>query len=280
MAETIQNIIDTQENFKEEVGDIYEAIHQEVTDEAQFEVDSTSRVAEYRLWEYVVAAISWLQQSLWDIKKAELEEVALNAPPGNARWLEQEARAFQLGYDIVFDPVTRQYGYTEEDEDSQIIKRVAIEDVNGVGILKVAKETNGVPEKLSDAELNAFQSYIQKIQVVGSNLSIVSLDADELTLPTLIKYDPIIPLEEVKSNVEEAINTYLSSIDFNGTFETIRLIDAVQLVDGVTDVIPGEYQFRISGQSITDFDRNYSAASGYFIIDPTNTLEDTLTYEL
>lgn len=76
--------------------------------------------------------------------------------------------------------------------------------------------------------------------------------------------------------VEDAINAYLAGIVYGGTFNKTKCVDAIQNVQGVTDVELGTVQTKTSTGSYTVVTgNNYTAESGCFI---SEELSNTITY--
>lgn len=259
--------------------EIYEEINQEIITDASLGATSTSKTAEHRLLIYDVTEISNILQGLWEIMKSVLVSAADAVPTCNAAWWDREIRKFQYGYTLTLDSITKKYYYDVEDSDAQIVTSVAVIDQSGKGVIKVAKEG---PVALTASEKSALSSYIKKLQPLGSNIVLISQDADVIRLPLSIYYDPIIPLSTVQANVEEAINTYLSSLDFQtgktGTFYTTYLIDAIQAVEGVVDVVAGVIQASQSNGVLATISRKYAPVAGYLTVHPDYSLSDTLTF--
>lgn len=279
MPQTIQEILQQQESFKEEVGALYQVISDDVeNDPTLADVQSASKTADYKLWMYIFAAISWLQQQVINRFRGEIQAIADAAPTCNDRWFEREVRKFQFGDPLLFDNETKKYFYAEIDEDKQIVKRVAVQDQNGRGIIKAAKEVGGEPFALSTSELNALIAYVRRIQPFGSNIGIISAQADLLRLFLNVTYDGLVPLATLQANVQAAIMDHIKNIGFNGTLWFIRLQDAVQQVEGIIDVEPVQLQAAQAGGPFTNWNRRYLPVSGYLDIDPDNALADTIEY--
>lgn len=260
--------------------EIYEEINQEVATDVRLGATSASKVAEFRLLQYVVTSISEILQGIWDIKKRELQAAADAVPSCNASWFEREIRAWQFGDNIILDTNTRKYGYAAIDAAKQIVTQVAITDQQGVGLIKVAKQG---PVALDITELNALKSYVKKIQPLGSNIVVISQAADIIKIQGTIYIDPIIETSVIKTNVETAINDYLASLAFqsdrNGTFYTTYLIDAIQKVEGVLDIELTSVSARQTGAAeLSHVSRIYTPVAGYFVVDPANPLDATLRY--
>ena len=85
MARTLQQILD----------EITNRIKTDPEVAPYIDVDTPSKVAEWKLWRYIVAVCIYLHEQLWDILKGELELIALRAVPGTAAWLQRQVLLFQ-----------------------------------------------------------------------------------------------------------------------------------------------------------------------------------------
>lgn len=266
--------------MSDQINEIYQAIDEAVTEDVALGATSASKVAEFRLIEYLVTAISNILQGIWDIKKRDLQAVADAVATCNEPWFAREISRFQYGDTLILNSQSKKYGYAEENLDAQIVTQVAVSDQGGVGIIKVAKDG---PSPLSNDERLALSSYVKKIQPLGSNIVLISQAADVIKLVGTIHVDPIIPVGTIQANVEQAINDYLASLAFQsdrkGTLYTTYLIDAIQAVEGVLDVTLSEVAVGQSGDvTLATVNRKYVPVAGYFVVHPDHALADNLTY--
>lgn len=282
MARTVTEILDQINTAKQRIGEIYTAINNEISADADLSaLTSVSKTAVYRLWMYIWAVMSFIQEELFGEAKAEMQTIVDNAIPGTDRWLALEVKKFQYGDSLSFDDETGDYFYAVIDPAKQIIFRVAISSNAGQSTVKVAKDDgSGNPIALSTDQLNALKSYIQQIQYAGSNIITVSLPSDKIKLPITIYYDAITPLPTLQSNVEAAINGYLAELDFNGTFYISKLVDAIQAVENVEDVVIGSVEARSDAGAFNPVSRIYLPVSGYLEVDSGFPLSTTITYEV
>ena len=285
MARTISDIylsIVTEKNNQPTLN----ALQPEIDSEQQLltDVSSPSKVADWRLWAYIVSIAIWVHENLWDLFKAEIDVKIAEAIPGTARWLRNQALLFQYGDILVWS--NNKYQYALIDSTKQIVKRCAVVDAGGILYIKVAKLVDNIPEKLSSAELLAFTEYINKIKFAGTICSIINIDADLLKLNFTINYDPLV----LKANgelinsettiypVEDAINNYIAGIEWNGTFNITKCIDAIQSVVGVVDPILTSGEGKAYNGAYAAINQNYQSTSGHMKIDPTFPLSATITY--
>lgn len=229
------------------------------------DLNSSSKVAIWRLWAYITAVTIFFHEKLWDLFKAELEE-KLKAIPGTDTWLANECRKFQNGDTLIFNN-DGTYGYSSLKPDDQIIKRVAVTGNFGASVVKVAgqDEEEGPLRELSPEELTAFQGYLGLIQYAGSSVTAVSNTSDKLKFSIEVFHNALVPLTTLEVNVQNAINDYLANLEFNGAFRVIKLIDAIQAVVGVLDVSIHSIEAKAADAvEFTNVSRVYEPSSGYF----------------
>ena len=251
---------------------------------------SPSAVSIWRLWTRIIAASLETEEQLNDLLRLEMEQLAREAVPGTADWLQKRVLEFQ--YDAlnpqIVTVIDGKATYTTVDASLRIVTRAAVvEQSNGRVLVKVAKDDGaGGLEPLNALELTALTGYLDAIGFVGIPIDSISLQADRLRFYVdiyyLRQYDPTI----VKANIITAVDEYLSNlsvIDFNGTITRSDLIEVIQHVEGVSTFLdfftpvlrpfatptPGGLQVLL--QRDTD--------AGYVISEDTPglTLDDTIT---
>jgi len=256
---------------------------------------SPSLVSVWRLWTYILANNLVTFEQLQDVFKAELEQIAREAVPGTADWLQNRVLEFQ--YDAtnpqVISIVNGKATYPTVDPSLRIITRAAIkEQSNGRTLVKVAKDDGaGGLIPITAIEENALISYLDAIGFVGIPIDTSSQFPDRLRFQGEVFYDGQFVETTVKTNVIAAINAYLSSIsidNFDGIVVREQIIDAIQSVSGVTGVdtlnvslIARPSSVPLTGSVIT-VSREYETAAGYIIEEDTagNTFNDTITMTL
>jgi hypothetical protein len=247
------------------------------------DMNSTSKVAVWRLLAYIVATAIWTHEVLFDLYSKEIDDKIANGIWGTARWYQTQSFLFQYGDSLVYNQVKQRYEYPVIDTAKQIIKRCSIvESQNGLLLIKVAKFAQN-PIPLSQPEKAAFTSYMQKIHFAGTWFQVITGNGDLLRIQYTIVYDPIIPFAILQPKVISAINNYISNLAFDGVFRVVNLIDAIQSVEGVVDVIVPNDSVKTRLSTIAPFSvivANHKPYYGYFRIDSTagNTLNDTLNF--
>jgi hypothetical protein len=224
------------------------------------DLSSSSKVAIWRLWAYIVAVAIWVHEQMFEVFKEEAEAIAAAAPAGTARWYQKKVFEFQFGDSLSF--VNNQYVYDPVDESNRIVTRCAVQDRgDGVVVIKVAKGTT--PGPLTSGEKSALEGYIAKIKFAGTRVAVVSLNADDIDISYDIYYDPIVPLATLQSAVQNAIEGFASSLEFNGEFRITKFTDALQAVTGVIDPVFQSATATPDGGSAAAFAVSYQPAAGH-----------------
>ena len=120
------------------------------------------------------------------------------------------------------------------------------------------------------------------LKPAGVVVRVRTAPADHIRIYAAISVDPMILSPEGlryrdgARPVEEAIKAYLRGITFGGTFNKTKLVDAIQAVEGVTDVLLTACQARTHSGAYKDIEgNNYTAYSGSIVDD---NLTSTLRY--
>lgn len=246
------------------------------------DLTSNSKVAIWRLWAYITAVAIHTHEVLWSLFKTEVQEIAALAITGPAIWYQLQVFLFQYDDSIFYNTTTNKYEYEVIDETKRIVKRCAVlENETEILTLKVAKEENGDLIALTNDEQMSLAAYIKKIRFAGTRFQIVSGNGDILKVNGAIYYDGIHSRATVQNNVENAIIEYIAGLPFDGKLFLIRLIDKIQLVEGVIDVAFTNVQTKpLASNNFTTINRLHTPQFGYYIIDDTvgNRLQDTLMY--
>lgn len=221
---------------------------------------------------YIVAFCAYGIEVMMDTFRSEVtEQIAQNIVP-TTRWYYTQARKFQYGDQLVYDESTQQFGYAVTDESKQIVAYCAVKDRGGSIQVLAAKDSGGKPAVLASGELSALRSYLNSVKVAGVILDVQSIAADSIQIQATVQVDPqVIGTDGVRISdgtraVEDAVDAYLAGIQYGGTFNKTKCVDAIQNVDGVLDVTLGEVKVKTAaatGYTVLE-SNNYTAASGCF----------------
>lgn len=234
-------------------------------------IDAGSAVSEWRLWAYIQAVQIHLLEVLFDLFKEEIDEKAAAAIVGTLPWYQKIALEYEPGVSLVL--LNSRWVYESPDESNRLIKAAAAVANGSTIFIKVAKGDGGDPEgltALSGAELTAFSGYIQDRGFAGDIFNISSLNGDTLEVEISIYYDAFLGGPTVEAAVEAAIEVYTGALDFDGVVKAIKLIDAIQAVEGVRDVVVTSLTGK-NGVNTTVFTREYETKAGYITYDSGNS---------
>jgi hypothetical protein len=165
------------------------------------------------------------------------------------------------------------YGYPVVDATKRIVKFCATSAIDRQVTIKIAKDDgSGQPQQLSSDELQAARSFVNTIQDAGTLINTISFAADVLLLDINIYFNAQFGQSTVLDNVKKAIKTYLQKLKFDGTIELLKLIDAIQAVQGVTDVLINNASAKSESSAYQTFNRVYNASAGYASLNETDSI--------
>ena len=269
---------------KDRIIELKEQIEGEVIgDPALSDLNSTSKVAIWRLWIFITAVSMWLHEFLWVKYRVVLEEAARFVQSHTAAWYQQKVMEFQNGDTVqvvngavVYDPII---------EANRIVKAAAVVESFGASgsllTVKAAKEVSGSLTALSSGELTNLDNYVNAFKDAGVQTNVVSLNPDVLKVQAEIFYNPTQDLATFQTAIESAFNAYLKNLPFDGVLRRISIIDALQTVTGFVDVDIAILQASVAYTSTPSFQTinlSYETVAGYIVIDPNFPLSSQLTY--
>lgn len=228
---------------------------------------------------YVVASAAALLEYMFDWFTEDVDNVVNSERYGRKGWYEKTAKAFQYqdgnGTDYELDTDTG--AYAVYDEDARIVRHTSAISGNGFGVtLKVAKESNGDLAPLSADEKTAFEAYINRLKPAGVPVTVISRNPDRLALKMAVWYDPLIFSESAAmQKVKGVISEYLKSIEFNGEFVTMTMVDRLQAVSGIDIVEASEVSAKHEGYGYVRIERDarYIPLPGYMTLGDDADLE-------
>lgn len=182
---------------------------------------------------YVVAACAAFVENLFDWFTADVDERVNEDRYGRKGWYEKTALKFQMGYPL--NEETGRYDTVVEEGNMALIVKHASACSNGFGVkLKVAKGETGSLSPLEPSELTAFETYINRLKPAGVPVTVVNRSADLLALDMAVYYDPLVFTEaSALQKVKDTVTAYLQSIEFNGEFTVMTMVDRLQSVTGI-----------------------------------------------
>ncbi len=254
---------------------------------------SNSQVAIFRnLLHTGAVEISVLEQ-LIDAYIADIESIINAQAIGSIPWIRAKILEFQNGDYVELNTTTFEISYPEVNEANKIITRCSVKETGNLVVqAKVAK--SDPPTALSAPEKTALSDYLTIIKPAGTQINIISEEADRLYIVGTIYYSGQYSAV-IQDNVEAALTSYMvnlsSSDNFDGTVTVLGITDAIQEVAGVKDVAITEVGGRPNSIAFASRSvvyklssginlREYNTLSGYIIEEDESgqTFADKLTF--
>jgi len=251
-------------------------------------LDSTSKVAVYNLWAYIVASVIWVLYQFHDLYTQETDAKIKAQKVYSLLWFRDKALDYRHGHPLVKEGYNLVYddtGYTDEEiEDAKVVKRAAVIELEVTNrtilFVKCATEIDGDLAKLTDPQKQGVVDYFKRIKPAGTKLEVFSDTADDLKLTIDFFYDPLVLTETGaridgtnNTPVQNAIRDYLKNLRFNGEFSVSELEDILQALSGCSDreayITNAEANFQtpVNWEVVNDI---YIANSGYMDITDVN----------
>lgn len=265
------------------IAEIQEQMYDELADQQAAGnltgLTSTSKVAIYKLWIYIVSVAISVFENLQDVFRTELEDYAKTVAPATHAWIRAKVFEFQYGDSIqLIDLVPK---YATIDTSKQIVTRCSVKTSNQQKVIvKVAK--SDPPVALATLEETALGAYLDAILPAGVQLSLVNRTSDKLYINASVYYNGQYAVT-IKADVIASINNYLSSLPFDGVVKVSAIEDAIQKVTGVTDIVINQVKARPDSTSFSSASvvtRYWDTVAGYIVEEDTSgqTFSDTLTF--
>lgn len=255
---------------------------------------STSATAYWILWSFITAVAIGLLQQIMAIFFDEIETVVAESVPGTPPWIQNEVLKFQYSTDTpqaVQINADFTIGYAVINATLRIISNCAVV-VTGTGVLNI-KVTTGSPAAPIDSNQNiALFSYLNTVLPAGQNITIVSVNADEVAAYGTVYYNGQYNAS-IQANVIAALNSYIATFStstalggsFNGTVKISDIENVILGVPGVVDWVPSQISVTPSGFGSVDLilastiiSRDYQTYSGYIKNEVANPFSSTLLF--
>lgn len=249
------------------IKEIQDAIHADLV--AKGIILSTSTVAEWRLWTYVVAVVIHSFEVILNQFRDEIDALTNKITPGTVRWYAEMCYRFQNGHELLFDNKTAMLHYADDVESARIIKVVAItEGVNKLFIKAAKINSEGKIVPLSEDERYNFTGYIDAIKFAGVETDVISTTEDKIKYDMQIYYDPAIPVTIVRDNIHKSLDAFKTAIGFDSMLYLQKMLDVVMDVPGVITINLNSISRKgATDATFIDFNVFSELASGYFDYD-------------
>jgi hypothetical protein len=242
--------------------------------EALQEITSTSKVSAFGGILFMVSfAIDSLCE-MFEIFKQQVFTQSNEKERRTANWYRQKALDFQYGYELVEgkDYYDNSELTEAEIEQSKIIKyAIAVEESDKSTLyIKIA---NADKQPLTGDQLEAFTNYINDVADMGVHITVRNEASDNLQLNLNVWYNPTLLNEngtELNSSnepVKEAIQTYLSNLNFNEEYINMKLIDALQQLPAVKIVEVSYSSYKYGVLNWQPINGRYTPYAGHISIN-------------
>jgi len=233
-----------------------------------------SKVSIESIFFYVVAFAIHILERIFYTEKEKLTQYVESLRPHTRDWYVTKLKSFQFGHGL-----NKEGGYAIIDEDAQIIKHCSLRVVNGVLEFRIANDTGGVPQIISENDISSIYSFAVRVFDAGVHFRIFSSNPDIYRCNLLINYDPLV-LDSKGRRIDgtddtpviDAINSYFRSFPFDSEFSNMALTDALQEVEGVRVAqLTGSWAIppSLGEQVITS---TYISRSGYMAFNETSSM--------
>lgn len=231
---------------------------------------------------YIVASAIFVVESLFDVLKSDVDTSLAQRLVHNRQWYVNLAMAFQFG-----DAINPETGsYDETDEAKQVVDYAAVDEIAGQLYLKVATSEGENMAPLNTSELTAFTTYINKVKDAGVKITVISDAGDDLRLSVDIMYDPMVLdengllLEGGGEPVKDTIMSFIKTLPFNGEFQVVALVDALQKTEGVVIPTVLSAESKYAANDWQNIDARVKPNAGYMVIDEANLTINYRPYDV
>jgi len=234
---------------------------------------STSNVAIWLLWTWVVASCQWVLETLFDVFVANVLAILAAQKPHTLQWYVTKAMAYQYGVSLPADSDV--YAVVPPADPTVLVVNfaAAVELPNLVRI-KVATLTGGVLGPLSSGQLTGLTTYMGKVKDAGVRLQITSGNGDNLQTGWTIYYDPTVLTatgERIDGTentpVLDALNAFVDALPFNGVLIYNAMVAAIQAVPGVIIAENNVAQANYGATPYVSVNPIYTPDAGYLVVD-------------
>lgn len=206
----------------------------------EFSNDSKMSVLNGVAW--MVAALIYTFESILDVFAVDVSETLESRINGTPRYYADALLNYQKGDRLVVREDGLAFGYASIDPSKRIITQVSYvestdsQNVDSKLILKVATGERGALHEIKAEELTLITAYINQLKFAGTRIEVISRKGDVLIPRVTVYWDGAVPEAEIYDALDEALYTYVMSIDFDAAIYVNRVWEAIRSVEHVTDV--------------------------------------------
>lgn len=224
----------------------------------EFSNDSKLSVMNGMTWAF--AAVIYSFETLLDVFTLDISTAINSRVNGTPLFYVNALLQYQKGDELTVREDGLAFGYNEIDETKRIISQVSYSesssDVNldNKLILKVAQGEKGHLSPVTGDDLVLITSYLNKIKFAGTRIEVTSSEGDVLIPKLSVYYDGAIRETEIYDLIEEKLNDYMMTIDFDSSIYVSKIIEAIKNAEHVTDVYINETANPEQGVFLASYD--------------------------
>lgn len=224
----------------------------------EFSNDSKLSVMNGMTWAF--AAVIYSFETLLDVFTLDISTAINSRVNGTPLFYVNALLQYQKGDELTVREDGLAFGYNEIDETKRIISQVSYSesssDVNldNKLILKVAQGEKGHLSPVEGDDLVLITSYLNKIKFAGTRIEVTSSEGDVLIPKLSVYYDGAIRETEIYDLIEEKLNDYMMTIDFDSSIYVSKIIEAIKNAEHVTDVYINETANPEQGVFLASYD--------------------------
>lgn len=218
---------------------------------------------------YVWAVCAWAVEQVVALHREEVTAELEQLMPHRPKWYRDKVLEFMENRELSGD--TDRYdlsGLTESEiAAARVVKHAVATESRDASLLtiKVAGESGGKRQPLTEAQEEKLRAYIGEIKDAGVRVSLVNMEPDTYSCTVDVYYNALLDPERVKAECEAAITNYIENLPFNGEYTNMALIDALQDIEGVkiAELRASEAQ-AANEETPTKINARQTPAAGYF----------------
>jgi hypothetical protein len=281
MARTIAQIYDALNTVKSNMTELSALVTESTgspvdhSENLILDASSGSKVANWRLWLWIVAVASWVIENVVDNRVAEISAIINGLRPHTLEWYEAETLKWQYGHELIWINEDH-WDYLVDDPANRIVAAVSA-STNDMGevVIKVAKLDGAYLQPLTTGEVEGLVAFWKKWKDAGVKLQIVTAAANVLKIQATVVRNRLVLAQDGTLLRNSAINPltdaladYIDHVPFN---EIIRITDieaAAKMAEGITDFVITSLEIR--PDDIVDWvvvNREVIPSSGFARID-------------
>lgn len=211
--------------------------HLELT---EFQNSSKMSILDAITW--TTSACIWAFENIMDVFKVDIAKDIQNRINGTPAYYANALLKYQSGDDLEISEDGTSFLYPAIDETKRIVSKVAYSETTQDGfydkqlLLKIATGEPGSYSQIVEDEMVKIRAYLNQIIFAGTSAKVVSRKGDILIPRVTVYHDGAVTNDEVYNNIAVSLNSYISSMDFNGVVYVQKIIDAIQAAEHVVDV--------------------------------------------